>query len=110
MLYIFNTLVVPVNFDRSKDVVVEFTRLGVAEARRLVEGEKFQSVVGHEGTAKLLTQLLGVEVEFQRRTVFLVPGDMGLHFFLKQRLPEGTILSDEEVAKLDFWLVQSEVK
>lgn len=110
MLYVFNTLIVPVNFDKYKDVVVEFERLGVEEARELVRREEFWSVVGHEGTAKVLTQLLGVEVKFQRQTVFLEPGDMGLHFFLKQRLPEGAVLSDEELVGLDFWFVKSEVK
>jgi hypothetical protein len=36
-------------------------------------------------------------------------GDVGLHFFLKTRLPEGKVLSEEELKQLQFWLVKSEV-
>jgi hypothetical protein len=37
------------------------------------------------------------------------PGDRAIHFFLKSRLPEGVVLGEEELKKLDFWLVLSEV-
>lgn len=42
-----------------------------------------------------------------RRTVFMEPGDIGIHFFLKERLPEGSVLGENEVTQLDYWLVKS---
>jgi hypothetical protein len=65
--------------------------------------------VGHEATASLLSKLLGVTIPFNRATIFLQPGDRCLHFFLKSRIPEGKILTEDELKSLDFWLVLSEV-
>jgi hypothetical protein len=35
------------------------------------------------------------------------PGDTGIHIFLKSRIPEGKVLTEEEIKNLPFWLVQS---
>jgi hypothetical protein len=110
MLYILNTLVVPINFDVVDEVVVELKRISVEEARKIVNKVKWESVIGHEGSAVVLSELLGVKIPVERKSVFLKRGDRGLHFFLKKRLPEGVVLSAEELRKLDFWLVLSIVK
>jgi len=110
MLYILNTLVVPVNFDEMTEVVVELRKISVEEAREVVRKSEWESVVGHEGSAVILSELLGVKIPVERKSVFLKKGDRGLHFFLKKRLPEGTVLSAEELKKLDFWLVLSIVR
>ncbi len=60
----------------------------------------FLSAVGHEATAKVLGLLLGVEVPFNRVAIRLVPGDQLIVFQLGVRLPEGQILSEEEVKSL----------
>jgi hypothetical protein len=110
MLYILNTLVVPINFDVVGEAVVELKRISLEEARRIVSKSRWESAVGHEGSAVILSELLGVEIPVERKAVFLKKGDRGLHFFLKKRLPEGTVLSAEELRKLDFWLVLSFVR
>ncbi len=109
MLYILNTLVVPVNFDAMRHAVVELRRVSVEEAREIVHKTRWESAIGHEGSAVVLSELLDVKIPVNRRSIFLKKGDMGLHFFLKKRLPEGAILSAEELKKLDFWLVVSTV-
>lgn len=109
-LYILNTLIVPVNFDICEDVHIHMKRISVEEARELVRAAKVESAVGHEATAEFLSALLGVEIPFQRKSVFLQTGDRALHVFLKQRLPEGVVLSRQDLEKLDFWLVLSEVE
>jgi hypothetical protein len=37
-------------------------------------------------------------------------GDKAVHFFLRQRLPEGTVLDEAELSKLDYWIILSEVE
>ncbi len=108
MLYVLNTLVVPINFDRTKEVKVKFKRVSIEEAREFLQGE-WQSAIGHSATAKVLSQILGVEIPAERKTVFFEKGDRGLHFFLKERLPEGKVLSEEELKGLEYWLVLSEI-
>jgi hypothetical protein len=44
-----------------------------------------------------------------RIAVQMRSGDIGIHFVLTQRLPEGKILSKEELAKLDYYFVASYV-
>ena len=108
-IYVLNTLIVPINFDKYRRVKITLTQISVEEARMILEGTKFVSAVGHEATAKLLSQLLQIEIPFNRIQVYFEPNDVGIHFFLKTRIPEGKILSEEELKKLDFWLVKSEV-
>jgi len=109
MLYILNTLITPINFDHTDQLVVRFQKISLEEAREILKKEEWKSVVGHEGTAKLLSELLGLEIPFNRETVYFKRGDKAIHFFLKQRLPEGAVLSKEEIEKLEYWLVLSEV-
>jgi hypothetical protein len=107
--YLLNTLITPVDFDKFSEVKIKLRRVTVEEAREILSGG-FISAVGHEGTAKLLSQLLGINIQAERRTIFMKPGDRAIHFFLKTRLPEGVVLSEDELRKLDFWLVLSEVQ
>jgi hypothetical protein len=109
MIYVLSTLVVPIDFDKYPWAVVRVTRISLEEAKELLQKKKFTSAVGHESTARLLSQLLGVKIRYNRRSVFMKPGDIGIHFFPKTRVPEGTVLNQEELKRLDFWLVKSEV-
>jgi hypothetical protein len=108
MIYILNTLVVPVNFDKYPSVQVLLTRISVDEAKQLLK-QGFVSAVGHEGTAQLLSKILGVNIPANRVSVWMEKGDVGVHFFLKTRLPEGAVLSEEQLSKLSFWIVKSQI-
>jgi hypothetical protein len=109
MLYVFNTLITPVNFDKYTTANITLRKISIEEAKELLSKNKFVSAIGHEATAKVLSQLLGVNIPVNRVSVWMQEGDIGIHFFLKTRLPEGKVLSEEELRKLDFWLVQSSV-
>jgi hypothetical protein len=113
-LYLLNTLITPINFDTVRTAVIASYRLSLEEARERVrkalECDELQSAVGHEGTAQVLSRLLGVEIKTERKTVFMKKGDSALQFFLKTRLPEGKVLSAEELQTLPYWLVWSEVR
>jgi hypothetical protein len=109
MLYVLNTLIVPIDFSQHPQVTVTFKRVTVEEAKAILANQNFVSAVGHEATASVLSKLLGVTIPFNRQSIYLSPGDKCLHFFLKTRLPEGRVLSEDELKSLDFWLVLSEV-
>lgn len=70
--------------------------LALEEARALV-AEGFVSAIGHEGAARFLTRLLGVEVPVNRVAVVMLVGDAALVLRLTRRLPEGVVLSDAEL-------------
>jgi hypothetical protein len=109
MLYILNTLIIPVDFQSKEEYVVAIKKIDLEFAKKLVREIQFTSAVGHEATAKVLTELLEVEIPYNRITVKMREGDSALHFVLKTRLPEGKVLSEEELRALDFDLVLSKV-
>jgi hypothetical protein len=108
MLYLLNTLMVPIDFSKHSHVTVKFRKISIEEAKLLL-AQQFISAVGHEATAKVLSQILSVQVPFNRVSVYLNPGDKAIHFFLRTRLPEGQVLGENELKSLDYWLVLSEV-
>jgi hypothetical protein len=67
-------------------------------------GDGFLSAVGHAGAAEFLTRLLGVQVPVNRTSVEMRPGDCAVVLRLKARLPEGAVLSDEQMRALPFEL------
>ena len=109
MLYVLNSLVIPVDFSKYSNVDVKLRRISVEEAKRLLQNNEFVSAIGHEGSAQMLSRLFNIPIPMNRVSVFFEPGDKGIHFFLKQRLPEGKVLNEQELKALDFWLVLSEV-
>jgi len=108
VVYVMNTIVLPIDFEKYPKVTVRIRKTFVEEVRQLLS-QGFVSAVGHEATSILLTQLIGVEVPYNRITVKLKPGDVCVHFVLKERIPEGKVLSYEELQKLQFDLAISEV-
>jgi len=60
----------------------------------------FESAVGHQSTAEILSTLLGIEVPVNRTAIKLQSGDILIVFQLNIRLAEGQVLSKEEVLDL----------
>lgn len=73
--------------------------LSLDRAKELAAGG-FASGVGHEGTAALLTAMLGQAVAVNRTTASLAPGDTALVLWVRTRLPEGTILDAATLASV----------
>ena len=80
-----------------------FRKVTVEEAKKVLAGG-FISAVGHEGTAKVLSELLGIEIPYNRQEIHMKPGDRAVVFRLLRRLPEGVVLSREELLALPFEL------
>jgi hypothetical protein len=91
----------------STEATIHVKEVDIKEVRKLL-AEGFESAIGHESTANVLKQLLGVEVKAERRQVVLTPDNVLLVFQLLSRLPEGKILTEEELLKMNykFYLVE----
>ncbi len=73
------------------------------EARRRIAGG-FVSAIGHEASADLLSAVLGCEVRTNRIAVAMEQGDRALVLRLKDRLPEGKVLSAAEMVDVSYEL------
>ena len=75
----------------------------VEQARGVLAGG-FESAVGHAATAQFLSQHLRLDVPVDRTTVNMEPGDRALVLRLKERLPEGKVLSEDDMRGIGFEL------
>lgn len=77
--------------------------LSIEDAREWLR-QGYLSAIGHESTARWLSQLLGMEVTPNRITIEMQPGDEALVVKLLQRLPEGVVLGDDALRQVPFEL------
>lgn len=96
MIYIMNT---PILTEYGS---YEFSKINLDDAEHLLLHSKFVSAIGHEATAKLMSMLTSVEIPVNRISIKMLKGDFAIVFRLLQRLPEGKVLSIEELKKIPF--------
>jgi len=105
MLYIVNAPILPLKPGGKYWVYAR--QISVDEVIVLLRTQEFVSAIGHEATARLLTDLLGIEIPMNRIQIQLGAGDEVIAFTLRRRLPEGKVIySPEELEQIgyDFWL------
>ena len=78
-----------------------FSRISLERAKSLLQGG-FTSAVGHEGTASLMSRLTGVEIPVNRVSIKMEAGDQAIVFRVLTRLPEGKVLSEEELQTIPY--------
>lgn len=71
-------------------------------AREIIDGQEILSAVGHEATARALTEILGTEIPVSRIQFAQQPGQLALVFKLRGRAPEGVILSRTEIEAIGY--------
>jgi hypothetical protein len=108
-IYLLNAPVIPINYDQYTEVTVKIKKVTIDEVRGLLKNNPFVSAVGHIGTAQLLSEILEIQVPVNRITVQLEKGDVFIAFVLKKRLPEGVVLTKEQLQQLEYWFVEGEV-
>ena len=64
------------------------------------EAKNATSAIGHQGTAQVLSTLCGFNIPVNRVSIQLSRGEEVLVFQLLERLPEGKVLTAEEVQQL----------
>ncbi len=77
--------------------------LSIQQARDLLR-DGFVSAIGHQACATLLSQILAIDIPTNRITVTMQTGDQALILRLLQRLPEGVILTEQEMMNTPFEL------
>jgi hypothetical protein len=75
-----------------------------AEEVRRFSAPETVSAIGHRGAARLLSGLLGRPVPCRRVSVQMAPGDEALVLRLMQRIPEGEVLDETDLAARAFEL------
>jgi hypothetical protein len=79
----------------------DYKSCSLEQAKELI-AHGYQSAIGHESTAAVISTLLGVEVGMNRIQYQQQPGDTALIFKLKGRAPEGAILTVEEIDEIGY--------
>ena len=79
-----------------------FTPLSLGEVIKKLRSYPFVSAIGHEGTANLLFRLTGMPTPVSRVPIKMAVGDTAIVFRLLNRLPEGKILSEDELKQLPY--------
>ena len=75
--------------------------ISLEQAKEMV-ANGFQSAIGHESTAKIISTLLGIECPVNRIQYSQKVGDFALVFKLNGRPEEGKILTIEEIEKIGY--------
>jgi Domain of unknown function (DUF1874). len=107
MLYILNSATLPLK--EGGRYLIKARELSAKEASDMLKKEQFISAVGHEATAKALSNIFGVEVPFNRIQITLQPGDKLISITLKRRLEEGKVIRTiEELNTIGYsiWLFE----
>jgi hypothetical protein len=102
MLYISNAFSINMLGQQlpQQGLTVRVRPIDLGDVQGLLMIQNWESAVGHESTARVITLLTGVEIPVNRVAITLSPGDSVIVFQLKIRLEEGRILSEEEVQAL----------
>jgi hypothetical protein len=93
----------------SGNSVLTVTEISNDQATLLLK-DGFNSAVGHQATADFIKGLTGIEVPANRVALSLKAGDMILVLQLQGRLPEGKVLSEEEMTQIPYKWYLVEVK
>jgi len=94
--FVMNTTIIP------NDGLFHLKTISEMEAKHWIATKKWISAVGHPATARVISDLLDVNVPADRIQVTFEPGDEALVFKLDTRLPEGKVLTVEELQDLPF--------
>ncbi|MEZ8220811.1 protein of unknown function (DUF1874) [Candidatus Fervidibacteria bacterium JGI MDM2 JNZ-1-D12] len=90
------------------DGVLRVQQIPLEEAVKILSSG-FTSAVGHQSTAKVIEELTGIPIPVNRIAITLQKGDTLVVFQLLTRLPEGAVLTTEEIEKLPFQFFTVEV-
>lgn len=101
-IYLFNTSIATT---AGLDYSLEATTARHARDLLAYHGGPIVSAIGHQATADALSQILGREVRVNRIAAEMEPGDVAVVLKLRGRLPEGQILTRDELEAIGFDLL-----
>ena len=106
-LYIFNTTILT-----TPGLSYDSEIIDVGRARTIVKHFRgpIVSAVGHQATAEIATLLLDHDVPMSRLAAEMRPDDWAICVKLRQRAPEGVVLTREQVEAIGYDLVFLEAR
>ena len=79
-----------------------YHEISLEEAQEITAKFPFQSAIGHESTAEILSKLLKQDVKMNRINFSQQVGETAIIFKLNGRPPEGVILTVLEIEKIGY--------
>ena len=79
-----------------------FKKSSLEEVKALLKENDFVSAIGHKSTAEVLTELIGTDIPMNRIQFKQKLGQTAIVFKLSGRIPEGKILSREEIDEIGY--------
>lgn len=76
--------------------------LSVDDAKRILDKHGYISAIGHESTAKIISELMELDIPMNRINFAQEVGQKAVVFKLNRRPKEGSILSREQVEKVGY--------
>jgi len=88
--------------------IIVFKKAEIEEIKSLLSIYLYISVVGHQPTAEVYSDLLGYPIAFNRVSYTYKDGDVLVVGQLHGRLPEGTVLNKGELQSchITWWIVR----
>ena len=94
----------------NNSIYIVFRKLTIDEVKKMLNENNFVSAIGHESTASFLSKILDINIPVNRIAIKLDWKDKLIVLVLNKRLPEGQILSLEELEEykkdMEFVLVE----
>lgn len=84
------------------DGMFKVRTIDLETAKNLAQSNELLSAIGHDSTAQIMSELLGVNVPVNRIQFAQELGQIALVFKLKGRAPEGVILNREEIEAMGY--------
>jgi hypothetical protein len=102
---IINTMIYVLNGPILTDFgLYRYKKITILQAKKILKNSTFVSAIGHEATAMFLSNLLEVEIQYNRVAIVMQEGDIALVFHLLTRLSEGQVLKLNELCSKDYTL------
>lgn len=105
MVYLSNAFSLSMVANR-KETLLKVQRIELEEVKKLISCGVFKCVIGHEDTARIVGQVLGVDLKANRESIVIDSGDVLIVAqYIGPRLPEGSTTLPQG-AKIEFYMVE----
>ena len=101
MLYLVSAFSINMlDFNNKNELIIKIQKISEEMVKEILRKQEFVSAIGHESTARLISKKLGIQVSANRIQIKAKKGDKIIVLQLLQRLPEGKILTEEELQQI----------
>ena len=76
--------------------------LTIDQAKEILSENGYVSAIGHESTAKIISELMEMDIPMNRINFAQMVGQKAVVFKLNRRPKEGTVLTREQVEKVGY--------